>query len=54
MDLGVLSSWSEGSRPPGSIFVLSVERVWKIAWYICMLNQGTLDRDPAVLHIILG
>lgn len=35
-----------GVGPPGMMFVLSVERVWNMAWY--MLNQVTLDRGPAV------
>lgn len=36
----------KGVGPPGAMFVLSVERVWNVAWY--MLNQATLDRGPAV------
>ena len=37
-----------GVGPPGMMFVLSVERVWNIAWY--MLNQGTLDKGPAIAY----
>lgn len=33
-----------GVGPPGMLFVLSVEKVWNIAWY--MLNQVTLDKGP--------
>ena len=35
-----------GVGPPGMMFVLSVESVWNIAWY--MLNQVTLDRGPSI------
>ena len=38
----------KGVGPPGAMFVLSVERVWNIAWY--MLNQGTLDRGPNIAY----
>ena len=38
----------KGVGPPGVMFVLSVEKVWNIAWY--MLNQGTLDRGPAIAY----
>lgn len=37
-----------GVGPPGMMFVLSVERVWNVAWY--MLNQGTLDKGPAITY----
>ena len=33
-----------GVGPPGMLFVLSVESVWNVAWY--MLNQVTLDKGP--------
>ena len=50
---GGASAWSwgyypagvRGAGPPGMLFVLSVESVWNVAWY--MLNQETLDRGPA-------
>ena len=35
-----------GAGPPGMLFVLSVESVWNIAWY--MLNQVTLDKGPVI------
>ena len=38
----------KGIGPPGMMFVLSVERVWNIAWY--MLNQATLDKGPAIAY----
>ena len=42
----------KGIGPPGVMFVLSVERVWNIAWY--MLNQGTLDRGPTITYPASG
>ena len=36
----------QGAGPPGMMFVLSVEKVWNMAWY--MLNQVTLDKGPAI------
>ena len=36
----------KGVGPPGIMFVLSVERVWNVAWY--MLNQVTLDKGPNI------
>jgi len=36
----------KGVGPPGMLFVMSVERVWNMAWY--MLNQVTLDRGPTI------
>lgn len=38
----------KGVGPPGMLFVLSVERVWNMAWY--MLNQVTLDKGPTILY----
>ena len=38
----------KGAGPPGIMFVLSVESVWNIAWY--MLNQVNLDKGPAVSY----
>lgn len=37
-----------GAGPPGMMFVLSVEKVWNMAWY--MLNQVTLDKGPAISY----
>ena len=37
-----------GVGPPGIMFVLSVESVWNVAWY--MLNQVTLDKGPAITY----
>ena len=36
----------KGAGPPGMLFVLSVESIWNVAWY--MLNQATLDKVPIV------
>lgn len=36
----------KGVGPPGMLFVMSVERIWNMAWY--MLNQVTLDRGPTI------
>ena len=36
----------KGVGPPGMMFVLSVESVWNVAWY--MLNQVTLDKGPTI------
>ena len=41
---GYYPSGIEGVGPPGMLFVLSVERIWNMAWY--MLNQVTLDHGP--------
>ena len=38
----------KGAGPPGMLFVLSVESVWNVAWY--MLNQATLDKGPTVAY----
>ena len=38
------------SGPPRSMFVLSIERVWNLAWYNVMLNQVTLDKGPAIAY----
>lgn len=38
----------KGVGPPGVLFVLSVESVWNVAWY--MLNQVTLDKGPAITY----
>ena len=45
---GYYPSGVEGVGPPGMLFVLSVERIWNMAWY--MLNQVTLDRGPDIWY----
>ena len=42
----------KGAGPPGMLFVLSVESVWNVAWY--MLNQATLDKGPTVARPTLA
>lgn len=53
---GRAAAWTWGYYPAGvkgvglprMLFVLSVKRVWNMAWY--MLNQVTLDKGPDILY----